>query len=262
MRRKTIVSASATAGAAALALGALLAGCGGSDRDGYVATGAAGPGSSRSVDGAVPPKGGVELVPLDGGTTGPSGSASASGSSPAPDPSKTSPPPPPSPSGPPTTSAGNPGHPAARTPGRPGGTADGSTPSAPHRDPAGGNGPSHPSAPSDPSPSASGTRPGRPASITVGTPRRTPGTWPWCEEVTVPFTNTGDRPATAGTVTFGTHVIGPLGTDWATVSSTRPLPAPIDAGRTVEKTWTVCVDVWRIPPGMRIETRDVSAVWS
>ena len=259
MRRKTIVSASATAGAAALALGALLTGCGGSDRDGYVATGAAGPGSSRPADGAAPPTGGVELIPLDSGTSGPTGSVSAPASENSPGPAKTSPPAPPSPSGPPTTSAGTPDRPAARTPGRPGGTSAGTAPSAPHRDPAGGDPPPRPA---DPAPSTSTGRPTRPAHIDVGTPRREPGAWPWCEKVTVRFHNTGGRPVTTGTVTLGIHIIGPLGTDWATVSTTRPLPAPIDAGKAVEKTWTVCVEVWRVPPGMRMETRDASAVWS
>ncbi|KUN27169.1 hypothetical protein AQJ11_18110 [Streptomyces corchorusii] len=26
-------------------------------------------------------------------------------------------------------------------------------------------------------------------------------------------------------------------------------------------TWTVCVDAWRVPVGMRVETRDVSVRW-
>ncbi|MCC3772053.1 hypothetical protein K6I34_005339, partial [Streptomyces sp. UNOC14_S4] len=78
LRRKTVVSASAVAGAAALTLGALLSGCGGSGRDAYVATGAAGPdSSSRTVDGAVPPKGRVELLPLDGARSAPPGSSPA-----------------------------------------------------------------------------------------------------------------------------------------------------------------------------------------
>lgn len=99
--------------------------------------------------------------------------------------------------------------------------------------------------------------------LDIGTPRREPDDERrWCEKVTVTFTNTGGRPVTDGTVTFGTHIIGPLGTDWATLSSSEPLPVPIDPGRAREKTWTVCVDAWRVPPGMRVETRDVSVKWT
>jgi hypothetical protein len=83
----------------------------------------------------------------------------------------------------------------------------------------------------------------------------------WCEEVTVEFRNTGGSPARSGTVTFATHIIGGLGIDWATRESTAPLPVPIGAGAARKKTYTVCVDAWRVPLGMRIETRDVTAVW-
>ena len=65
----------------------------------------------------------------------------------------------------------------------------------------------------------------------------------------------------SGTVTFGTHIIGALGIDWATVESAEKLPAPIAPGAREEKTWTVCVDAWRVPLGMHVETRDVSVRW-
>ncbi|MEU5430838.1 hypothetical protein AB0H73_35270 [Streptomyces olivoreticuli] len=229
MRRKTLVSASASAGAAALALGALLSGCGGSGRDAYVATGAAGPGSSRSVDGAVPPKGGVELIPLDGASDAPS----------APPPPKA----PPSPVSPPTTSAG----PSPRA------ATHGPAPSRPT--PA----PSRPSRPSTPAP-----LPSSPADLRVGDPHREPDPdgRRWCEKITVTFTNTAGPPITAGTITFGTHIIDALGIDWATLPSTRSLPAPIGAGRSVEGAWVVCVDEWRVPLGMRVETRVAAATWS
>ena len=42
----------------------------------------------------------------------------------------------------------------------------------------------------------------------------------------------------------------------------RAQPAgPIAAGARTERTWTVCVDAWRVPLGMHIETRDVSVRW-
>jgi hypothetical protein len=62
-------------------------------------------------------------------------------------------------------------------------------------------------------------------------------------------------------VTLGTHIIGALGIDWATIGSTEALPAPIAAGARKAGTWTVCVDAWRVPLGMHIETRDVSVRW-
>ncbi|MFI9204080.1 hypothetical protein [Streptomyces sp. NPDC053048] len=93
-------------------------------------------------------------------------------------------------------------------------------------------------------------------------PRREPAEDRWCERVTLTFTNTGGRAATGGTVTLGTHIVDALDIDWWTATSTHPLPAPIAPGRAVEATWTVCVDAWRVWPGMRIETRDVTVDWS
>ncbi|MEU9286805.1 hypothetical protein AB0D57_19330 [Streptomyces sp. NPDC048275] len=104
------------------------------------------------------------------------------------------------------------------------------------------------------------TTPG-PAALDVGEPRREATDQRWCENVTVSFHNTGGSAVRSGTVTFGTHIIGALGIDWATIGSTEDLPAPIAAGASRQKTWTVCVDAWRVPLGMHIETRDVSVQW-
>ncbi|MEV1047733.1 hypothetical protein [Streptomyces sp. NPDC049916] len=76
------------------------------------------------------------------------------------------------------------------------------------------------------------------------------------------FRSTGGSPALTGTVTFATHVIGALGVDWATIRTDQPLPAPIGAGAVRARTYTVRVESWRVPRGMRVETRDVSAVRS
>ncbi|GHG59970.1 hypothetical protein GCM10018779_26840 [Streptomyces griseocarneus] len=92
-------------------------------------------------------------------------------------------------------------------------------------------------------------------------PRREPAEDRWCERVTLIFTNTGGSPVTGGTVTLGTHITDLLGIDWWTVSSTHALPAPIRPGESVQQTWTVCADAWRVPPGMRVETRDVAVDW-
>ncbi|WJV47692.1 hypothetical protein [Streptomyces flavofungini] len=104
-------------------------------------------------------------------------------------------------------------------------------------------------------------KPPGPAVLRTGEPRREAGDKRWCEDVTLTFRNTGGSAVRSGSVTFGTHIIGALGVDWGTIESTRKLPAPIKAGRTVKKTWPVCVDWWRVPLGMRIETRDVDVEW-
>ncbi len=223
-----------TAAAVVACLGGALAACaGGGGGDGYVAVGPAG-GTSVVSGTAVAPTGDVTLVPLEG-TEGPghgvrqSPTAGAgAGASPAP-----------------AGSSGAPRHtrgaPAGGTP-SPHGTTSGRT--------------------STGSPSPTGTGPGTtpagPAALIVGEPVREATDRRWCEKVTVPFHNVGGTAVRSGTVTFGTHIIGALGIDWATVGSTETLPAPIAAGASVKETWTVCVDAWRVPPGMHIETRDVS----
>jgi hypothetical protein len=83
----------------------------------------------------------------------------------------------------------------------------------------------------------------------------------WCEDVTLGFHNFGGTAVRSGTVSFGTHIIGALGIDWATIESAEQLPVPIAPGARKDHTWTVCVDAWRVPLGMHIETRDVSVEW-
>ncbi|WP_436980071.1 hypothetical protein [Streptomyces sp. enrichment culture] len=113
------------------------------------------------------------------------------------------------------------------------------------------------SAPGDSSPSPSPGTPQGPAVLEASEPERAKGEHRWCEKVTVRFSNTGGSPVTKGKITFGTHIIGGLGVDWDTRETTRALPVPIGPGEKKEKTWTVCVDAWRVPLGMHIETRDV-----
>ncbi|MFG2652753.1 hypothetical protein [Streptomyces sp. NPDC048436] len=242
------------ASTAVLCLGGLLAACGSEDGDGYVATGAAD--SERAPARAVAPTGDVELVPLDGGgaegaspggkgggsgapergggdSVGKSpGGMAGSGSPAGPDDRDSS-----THSAKPGRTSGSSGEPSE---GDPGGGASG-TPSAP------GGGAS--------------TQPSGPAKLSVGEPEREPAGDRWCEKVTVAFRNTGGSPVRSGTVTFGTHVIGALGVDWATVPSTEKLPVPIGGGQRVEKRWTVCVEAWRVPLGMHVETLDVSVKW-
>ncbi|MER7838484.1 hypothetical protein ABTY98_21995 [Streptomyces sp. NPDC096040] len=80
--------------------------------------------------------------------------------------------------------------------------------------------------------------------------------------MTVEFRNSGGTAVRSGTITLGTHIIGLLGIDWATISSTESLPVPVAPTSRTSKTWTVCVDDWRVPLGMHIETRVVAVDWS
>lgn len=142
-------------------------------------------------------------------------------------------------------------------PGEPPTPGGGSTPGN-GSEPGGGGGTTTPAPsppPGEPAP------PPAPATLTLGAPQRAPADKRWCEKVTVEFRNTGGSPARSGTITFATHVIGALGVDWATIRSSQSLPAPIAAGATRSETYTVCVESWRVPLGMRVETQDVSAVW-
>ncbi|MGW7200984.1 hypothetical protein [Streptomyces chryseus] len=272
----------AATGAAAvvLCLGGVLAACGGGTDDGYVAVGAAGSGSERAPGRAVPPQGEVELVPLDGessrgdgrdgaGREGPPADRRGADTGDADD------------TGAPGDGGGSATAPPGRgsapdsggsdvqgTPGTPGGSGG-----AGGGDQGGGGGgtPTKPpvtGAPGTPRPPGNGSGGGSPAPppgpavLQVGDPLLAPGDKRWCEQVTVPFRNTGGTAVRSGTVTFATHIIGALGVDWGTRTSSQPLPGPIAAGAAVTKTYTVCVDAWRVPLGMRVETQDVTADWT
>jgi len=280
------------ASAVALCLGGgLLVGCGGGPGDGYVAVGAAGSGPERSAGGAEGPSGKVTLVPLDGGAEeggaegrggsrspgAPSSPAEGTGGADAAEGRTGGPAAQPAGSGPGDAPGGGPGGGTSgeRTgvsggsgsgPGSTSGT--GAKPAEPSKPPGDG---STPSAPGSPKPGGGGgtTRPptGKPAppptpaALKLSAPQRAPADKRWCEKVTVEFRNTGGSPARSGTITFATHIIGALGVDWATIRSSQALPAPITAGATRSQTYTVCLESWRVPLGMRVETQDVSAVW-
>ncbi|MFI2431795.1 hypothetical protein [Streptomyces sp. NPDC018693] len=79
--------------------------------------------------------------------------------------------------------------------------------------------------------------------------------------MTLVFRNSGGTAVTSGAVALGTHIIDSIGIDWVTIESTHDLPTPIAPGAKKRQTWTVCVDAWRVPLGMHIETRDVSVTW-
>ncbi|MFF5431746.1 hypothetical protein ACFY5K_16870 [Streptomyces griseofuscus] len=240
-RRRALAGASA----AVVCLGAALGACAGSGGGGgYVAVGGAG--RSGPVDAS--PTGSVTMVPLDGpkggGTTSPGTADSpsgAAGSGPGPAQAGNGPVPStpdrPSPTG---TSTG-----AGASPGGGSGTGDGRTTPAP--------------APPDPTPAP--TAPPAPAALSWGEPVTADGDQRWCQKVTVGFRNSGGTAVRSGSVTFGTHVIGALGIDWSTVRTSEALPVPIGAGARTDHTWTVCLDAWRVPLGMHIETRDLSVQW-
>jgi len=227
--------------AAVVCLGAALAACGGGGGEGYVATGSAG-GAPQASGTATAPTGGVTLVPLDGpheksGAPGGDGNGPA-GSGTSPGVSATAPG---ADGSAPNDSAGNSVGDGAKS-----GRTTGNSP-PPTRTPT-------------PAPAPSGSSTG-PAALSWSEPNREATDERWCEDVTVAFANSGGSAVRSGEVTFGTHVIGALGIDWATLESTVELPTPIAAGARKEKTWTVCVDAWRVPLGMHIETRDVTVQW-
>ncbi|GAA1911124.1 hypothetical protein [Streptantibioticus ferralitis] len=194
---------------------------------GYVAVGGAG--ASADPGHAVPPDGRVTLVPLDGTPTTASSPGNASPSA--------------------GSAAARSGGASADT-GSPRATTPPSTSGAPS---------TAPQAPGTPTASVSPSAPGRrPARLTVSGPRQAATDQRWCQDVTLTLTNSRDYPATSGTVTFATHIIGLLGIDWATIDTTENVPVPIAGGQRVEKTWQICVDAWRVPLGMHIETRSVT----
>ncbi|GAA2685893.1 hypothetical protein [Streptomyces lunalinharesii] len=257
MPRTTPAAHVAAAAAAALCLGGVLTGCGSAAGSGYAAVGAAGP-----TDPTAPPRGGVELTPLPGNdaTSGPTGSPGSPGTSGPPSPPGSSGPsgpnapgatgttPPGSPTTPPAGQGNGNGHhgPGSNTPP----PSDGSPAPQP-----GGS-----TAPEPPSPTIP-AGPNAPSGLVVGKPALADTDVRWCQRVTIDFLNTGPRPVTTGTVTFGSHVIGALGIDWATLDSTRALPLPLPPGKPAAGSWRVCVDAWRVPLGMHLDTKDVTFKW-
>ncbi|MFI1103385.1 hypothetical protein [Streptomyces melanogenes] len=279
MRRAALIGVSA---AATLALGGTLAACGGDGGRPYVAVGTEAPSGK-----AVPPHGKVELVPLDGtGTAGPTrGPTAPSGGGPDSEAGGGS-----AGSGGARKGTGTPGSGGTTRGGAPGapgngsggasasggsasgGGATGGATGTPTGGPIGGTAGGGPTTGGPTTGSTGGTggtggSPGTPApgtptpaALTLGTPTRTPTPTRWCETVALPLRNTGGTPVKSGTLTFATHIIGLLGIDWATITSTRPL-TPVAARTATTRTYTVCVDAWRVPLGMHIETRSVTADW-
>ncbi|MEU2435241.1 hypothetical protein ABZ595_03415 [Streptomyces rubradiris] len=247
-RRGAVTAASA----AVVVLGAVVAACGGGGPGGgYTAVGA-----GRGGPTAVAPTEPVTLVPLDGPAAGgASGGEAPHASGPG---ARTQVPPDrasagtPAPRGRASTHGTAPGAPGAS------GGQDGRTTAPPP--PAASPPPAATPSPADP-PGSPVPGPTTPAALSWGEPV-TEGTGRrWCQEVTVAFHNSGGTAVRSGSVTFGTHIIGALGVDWGTVESTVPLPVPLAPGARKSPVWTVCVDAWRVPLGMRVETREVSVDW-
>jgi hypothetical protein len=216
-------------------LGATLAACAASGGGGgYVALG----GTGRTSPAAVTPTGSVTLVPLDGTRDG---TATGGGNSPS-------------------NEAGSATGGAKRsTPEHPSGPGAGTASASP--DPTGGAGGRTTPDPASPTATPGAGKAPAPADLSWGDPATAGTDARRCQKVTVAFHNSGGTAVRSGTVTFGTHIIGALGIDWGTVSSTVDLPVPIAPGAHTKPTWTVCVDAWRVPLGMHIETRDVSVQW-
>ncbi|MFE6890018.1 hypothetical protein [Streptomyces sp. NPDC057694] len=227
----------------------------------YVAVGAAG-GSDAPAD-SVAPTGKVELVPLDPDSPGSSGSG-RDGSTPKGGAKAGG-------KGGGEKSAGGGGSAAGGSAGAgssgPGSSGAGAGSSGSSGS-TGGGGAQSGGKGGTPSGSGSGTPTGggtssspAPAALKVGDPVLKDADERWCQDVTLALHNSGGSAVRSGTVTFKTHIIGALGVDWATIESQEKLPVPIGPGEKKEKTWTVCVDSWRVPLGMHVETRDVSVQW-
>ncbi|TJZ50327.1 hypothetical protein FCH28_23915 [Streptomyces piniterrae] len=243
MRRTTTV---ASASAAVLCLGVLLTGCGSASEEGYAAVGAAGPADGRAPTKAVP-EGGVELTPLDGDGRGDSDDgATEPGSGPR---SAR-----PAPGASPEAADATPDAPddgPSKTPNSPSPPGDTPRPDTP------GSGSPSPRPPAPTIPAG----PDAPTGLVIGKPDLADTDVRWCEKVSIDFLNTGRRSVTSGTVTFGSHIIGPLGVDWATIDATRKLPLPLTPGERKTGTWRVCVESWRVPLGMHLDTKDVTFHW-
>ncbi|MFE3033096.1 hypothetical protein ACFXKY_15800 [Streptomyces canus] len=130
------------------------------------------------------------------------------------------------------------------------------TTSAPSSQPSPGDSEASPGHPGPGDPSHPG--PVTPGALTVGKVERAATEKRWCEDVTVEFHNGGGSPVKSGLVTFGTHILDVLGGDWKTITQTRELSTPVPAGATVDRTWTLCVDSWRVPSGWHLDTLDVA----
>ncbi|MCX5196380.1 hypothetical protein OOK31_21185 [Streptomyces sp. NBC_00249] len=268
------------------ACAAALTGCGDRTPDGYAAVGAAAAGPERGPGENVAPGTGVEYQPLP--PSGPA-SSSVSSSTSTPPGAPGSPAPGSSAQGGATTTPPGGSAPAPGTPQDPaappdrggtGGAGSGSGGGAGSGSGSGSGGtgssgggsgggtpPTQPGTPTRPgTPTAPGTTPpappATPARIALSSPARAAASDRWCERVTVTFTNTGSTAARSVTVSFATHIIGALGIDWATITTTQALPAPVAGGTSKTQTYTVCVESWRVPLGMHVETRNVSATWS
>ncbi|MEV7387563.1 hypothetical protein [Streptomyces sp. NPDC091215] len=228
--------------AGGLCLACSLTACGGNG-GGYTAVGAAGAPTGTPAR----PTGSVTLVPLDG-SDGPKGSeggstGTANGSAGTAD-------------GPATTADAS-GSAGSRSTNSASGTAlSPPSPSAPASRRTG----SRPTAPNSPQPGTSSAS-ASPAALTWSAPAREATDRRWCEKVTVAFHNSGGTAVRSGTITLGTHIIDLLGIDWSTVGSTETLPVPIAPESGTDRTWTVCVDGWRVPLGMHIETRVETVDW-
>ncbi|MFG3113048.1 hypothetical protein ACGF4C_01485 [Streptomyces sp. NPDC048197] len=262
MRRRTTTTL-ASASAAVLCLGVLLTGCGDAADRGQVAVGAAGPGDGQAPQHPVPPRDGVELTPYDGNGRGSGGSGGSGGrgvgggdgrgGAPS---ARTGPG-----SGSSTTAPGS-----AR-PGSTGGKSGSPSPSpgshgTPHPtpQPSDPTRPPHHDSPAPPKPGIP-AGPGAPEGLLVGHAVLAGTDVRWCQKVSLDFVNTGDHAVTTGRVMFGSHVIGSLGVDWATLTSTHELPLPLAPGTRKTGSWRVCVDAWRVPLGMHLDTRDITFAW-
>ncbi|MFJ9177014.1 hypothetical protein [Streptomyces sp. NPDC102360] len=251
--RKVAVGAASVA-AVCVSAGAVVALDGDGGPDAYVAVGAAGAAATKPGD-RVAPHGKVKLVPLDPPETDAPGTPGSSGKGETGEAAEDGP-----------DAGGAP--PVGEVPGASPGSSPGSSPgdsgTPPVTEKPSGNSGSGSAEGSGAAPDrgdTSSSPPSGPAALKVGDPEFKKADKRWCQDVTLALHNSGGSAVRSGTVTFETHVLGALGIDWATIDVKKKLPVPLGAGEKKRKTWTVCVDEWRVPLGMRLETKDVDVDW-
>jgi hypothetical protein len=114
-------------------------------------------------------------------------------------------------------------------------------------------------APADPTPSPDPRR-WSPDPLTAGPPQDTPGGQPWCEDVTVTYTNSGTRQVTSGQATLVSQVTDAFGYVWGSYRTPVALPLPIAPGTAATSSYDLCLAPWQVPPGTHLETTAVELV--
>ncbi|MFI9150740.1 hypothetical protein [Streptomyces sp. NPDC053367] len=80
------------------------------------------------------------------------------------------------------------------------------------------------------------------------------------ESATAELHDAGGTAARSGAATLAPHIIGTPGADRSTARPAQDLPMATAPGTRTEPARKACVEAWRVPLGVCVETRDVSVV--